>query len=149
MQGKINEHQRAEETANQEVEYPLGLDLHATSGEENDRILDVIGGSPAAKAGLAPGVRLPTGSGRHWTPELLRDAIKRAKSDKEPIELLRKNNDYFQAYKIADRRCEKYPHLEAMGWGTDLLVERAKVAAVAATAAYWRIARYGKRIARV
>jgi predicted metalloprotease with PDZ domain len=134
----INEHQRAEEAANQKVdlEYPLGLDVNATSGEENDRILDVIGGSPAAKAGLAPGVRLPAGSGRHWTPELLRDAIKRAKSDKKPIELLRENNDYFQTYKIADRRGEKYPHLEAMGWGTDLLVERAEAAAVAATAAY-------------
>ena len=61
---KINEHQRAEEAANQEVdlEYPLGSDVHATSGEENDRILEVIGGSPAAKAGLAPGVRLPAGS---------------------------------------------------------------------------------------
>jgi hypothetical protein len=45
--------------------------------------------------------------------------------------LLPENNDYFQTYKIADRLWEKYLHLEAMGWETDLLAERAKAAAVA------------------
>jgi predicted metalloprotease with PDZ domain len=136
----MNEHQRAEETANQEVdlEYSLGLELHAPGGEESDRILDVIRDSPAAKAGLAPGMHLLAVNGRHWTPELLRDAIKRAKSDKQPIELLAENNDYFQTYKIEYHGGEKYPHLEAMGGRTDLLVEIAKMkaAAVTATAAY-------------
>jgi predicted metalloprotease with PDZ domain len=137
---RMNEHQRAEETANQEVdlEYSLGLDVHAPGGEESDRILDVIPSSPAAEAGLAPGMHLLAVNGRHWTPELLRDAITRAKTGKGPLELLAENNDYFQTYKIDYHGGEKYPHLEALAGKTDVLVEIAKMkaAAVAATASY-------------
>ncbi len=129
----MNEHQRAEEAANQEVdlEFSLGLDVHATGGDESDRILDVIPGSPAARAGLAPGMHLVAVNGRRWTPELLRDAIKRAKSSKEPIELLAENNEYFQSYRIDYHGGEKYPHLEAIGGKTDVLGEISKMRAAA------------------
>jgi len=132
----MNEHQRAEEAANQEVnlEYSLGFDVHAPGGEEGDRILDVVPGSPAAKAGLAPGMHLLAVNGRHWTPELLRDAIKRAKSDKAPIELLAENNDYFQTYRVEYHGGERYPHLEAMGGKADVLAEISKMKAAAISA---------------
>ncbi len=134
----INEHQRSEEIVSQEVEleYSLGFDVHATGGEESDRILDVIPGSPADKAGIAPGMHLLAVNGRRWTPELLRDAIKRAKSNKDPIELLAENNDYFQTYRLEYHGGEKYPHLEAIGGKSDVLSEisRMKAAPAAATA---------------
>jgi predicted metalloprotease with PDZ domain len=109
--------------------------VHATGGEESDRILEVIPGSPADKAGLAPGMHLLAVNGRRWTPELLRDAIKRAGNNKEPIELLAENNDYFQTYRVEYHGGEKYPHLEATSGKTDVLAEisRMKAASAAAT----------------
>ncbi len=133
----MNEHQRAEETVNQEadVEYSLGMDVHATGGDESDRILDVIPGSPAAKAGLAPGMHLLAVNGRRWTPELLRDAIKRAKNQKEPIDLLAENSDYFKNYQVDYHGGERYPHLEAADGKTDELAEisRMRASAIPAT----------------
>jgi predicted metalloprotease with PDZ domain len=134
----MNEHQRSEEIVSLEVDvqYSLGFEVHATGGEESDRILDVIPGSPADKAGLAPGMHLLAVNGRRWTPELLRDAIKRAKSNKESIELLAENNDYFQTYRVEYHGGEKYPHLEAISGKTDVLSEISRMkAAPAATAA--------------
>jgi predicted metalloprotease with PDZ domain len=132
----INEHQRSEEIVSQEVdvEYSLGFHVHATGGEESDRILDVIPGSPADQAGLAPGMHLLAVNGRRWTPELLRDAIKRAKNNTEPIELLVENNDYFQTFRVEYHGGEKYPHLEAIGGKTDVLAEIARMKAAPATA---------------
>ena len=132
----MNEHQRSEEIVSQEVdvEYSLGFHVHATGGEESDRILDVIPGSPADKAGLAPGMHLLAVNGRRWTPELLRDAIKRAKNNKEPIELLAENNDYFQTFRVEYHGGEKYPHLEAIDGKTDVLAEIARMKAAAGPA---------------
>jgi predicted metalloprotease with PDZ domain len=135
----INEHQRSEEivSLDVDVQYSLGFEVHATGGEESDRILDVTPGSPADKAGLAPGMHLLAVNGRRWTPELLRAAIQRAKSNKEPIELLAENNDYFQTYRVEYHGGEKYPHLEAISGKTDVLSEisKMKAAPAAATAA--------------
>jgi predicted metalloprotease with PDZ domain len=132
----MNEHQRSEEIVSQEVdlEYSLGLQVHATGGEESDRILDVIPGSPADKAGLAPGMHLLAVNGRRWTPELLRDTIKRARNNKDAIELLAEDNDYFQTYRVEYHGGEKYPHLEAISGKTDVLAEIAKMKAAAAAA---------------
>jgi predicted metalloprotease with PDZ domain len=133
----MNEHQRSEEIVSQDVdvEYSLGFHVHASGGEESDRILDVIPGSPADKAGLAPGMHLLAVNGRRWTPEMLRDAIKRAKSNKEPVELLAENNDYFQTFRVEYHGGEKYPHLESISGKSDVLSEITKMkAAPAATA---------------
>ena len=131
----MNEHQRSEEIVSQEVdvEYSLGFHVHATGGEESDRILDVIPGSPADKAGLAPGMHLLAVNGRRWTPELLRDAIKRAGNNKEPIDLLAENNDYFQTYRVEYHGGEKYPHLEATSGKTDVLAEISRMKAAPAS----------------
>ena len=130
----MNEHQRSEEVVSLDVDvqYSLGFEVHATGGEESDRILDVTPGSPADKAGLAPGMHLLAVNGRRWTPELLRDAIQRAKNNKEPIELLAENNDYFQTYRVEYHGGEKYPHLEAISGKTDVLSEISKMKAAPA-----------------
>lgn len=136
----MNEHQRSEEIVNQEVdlEYSLGFEVHLPSGEESDRILDVIPNSPAAKAGLSFGYRLIAVNGRKWTPELLRSAIQRAKTNKDPIEVLAQNGDYFRTFQIDYHGGEKYPHLEAISGKPDVLAEiaRMKAAAVALPANY-------------
>jgi predicted metalloprotease with PDZ domain len=128
-----NEFEHINELANQELElqYSLGLYVHAPGGEDGDKILDVIPGSPAAKAGLAPGFRLVAVNGRKWSGDILRDAIKRAKSNKDPIELLAQNGDFFQTYHVDYHGGERYPHLEAIGGKPDVLSEIIKMKAEA------------------
>jgi predicted metalloprotease with PDZ domain len=128
-----NEFQHINEVANQEVnlQSSLGLNVHAPIGDESDRILDVIPGSPAANAGIAPGMRLVAVNGRKWTPEILRDAIKRAKNSKEPIELLDENGDFYQTHRVDYHGGERIPHLEPINGKTDILSDIAKMKAAA------------------
>jgi predicted metalloprotease with PDZ domain len=128
-----NEFEHIDEVADQEIELQcsLGLLLHATGGEDSDHILDVIPGSPAANVGLAPGMRLVAVNGRKWSPDILRDAIARAKNSEEPIELLAENGDFYHTYKIDYHGGERYPHLEPLSGKTDLLTEIAKTKAAA------------------
>ncbi len=124
----MNDHQRSGETVDQEidVEFSLGFQVHTPLGEQADRVLDVIPGSPADRAGLAPGMRLVAVDGRRWTPELLRDAIQRAKSTKDPIELLAESGDYFQTYRLDYHDGERYPHLQSIAGKPDLLTDIAR-----------------------
>jgi predicted metalloprotease with PDZ domain len=135
-----NEFEHIDEVATQEInlQFSLGLSVHGPGGEDSDHILDVIPGSPAANAGLAPGMRLVAVNGRKWSPETLRDAIKQAKNSKDPIELLAENGDFFQTYRIDYHGGERYPHLEPLSGKTDLLSEiaRTKAAAVPLPTSY-------------
>jgi predicted metalloprotease with PDZ domain len=128
-----NESDRITETATQEVnlEFSLGFIIHGPGGDDGDRLLDVIPGSPAANAGLAPGMRLVAVNGRKWSPDILRDAIKQAKSSPEPIALLAANGDFFQTYAVDYHRGERYAHLEQISGKADLLSDIAKMKAPA------------------
>jgi hypothetical protein len=53
----------------------------------------------------------------------LRAAVKSAKTDTAPIELLVENEDYFKTCKIDYHDGEKYPHLERDATKPDLLSE--------------------------
>jgi predicted metalloprotease with PDZ domain len=136
----INDHERAGEVVAQvlDAEFSLGFSVHAPNGEEGDRIEDVIPGSPAALAGLAPGMHLVAVNGRKWTPELLRDTIRQTKNTKLPLELLAENGDYFQTYHLDYHGGERYPHLEAISGRSDVLAEivRMKAPPVALPASY-------------
>jgi predicted metalloprotease with PDZ domain len=124
----MNDHQRAAEAAEftVDVQYSLGFEAHAPGGPDGGEIADVIPDSPADKAGLAPGMILVAVNGRRWNAELLRDAIRRAKDGKEPIELLAQNGDYFHTFHVDYHGGERYPHLEAIPGNADMLSEIAK-----------------------
>ncbi len=130
----MNDHQRSEEITDQEVDvqYSLGFMVHLSGGEQSDRVLEVIHGSPADIAGLASGMQLIAVNGRKWTPEILLDAIRHAKSSKEPIELLLASGDYFQTYRIDYHGGERYPHLEAIDGKSDILADISRRRAPAA-----------------
>jgi predicted metalloprotease with PDZ domain len=108
--------------------------VHDPGGENSDEVGDVIHGSPAAQAGIAPGMKLVAVNGRRWTPEILREAIRRAKGGSEPIELLVENEEYFHSYRIDYHGGERYPHLERNG-KPDALSDIAKMKAPAVAAA--------------
>jgi len=127
----MNEYEHITEVTEQEVnlQYSLGFYVHATGGDDGDHILDVIPGSPAAKAGMAPGMRLVAVNGRRWNPDILREAIRQAKNSKDPIELLAQNGDFFATYRIDYHGGERHPHLEPLSGKPDVLAEIARTRA--------------------
>jgi predicted metalloprotease with PDZ domain len=128
-----NESERIGEASLQEFDFQfsLGFTVHGPGGEDGDHLLDVIPGSPAASAGLAPGMHLIAVNGRKWSPEILRDALRAAKSNSSPIELLAANGDFFQTYRVDYHGGERHPHLEQIGGKPDLLSDIIKMKAPA------------------
>jgi|KBSMisStaDraftv2_1062788.scaffolds.fasta_scaffold49575_2 predicted metalloprotease with PDZ domain len=123
---EMNDHQRAAEQTdgNVDLSFSLGFTAQA-AGDDVNSIVDVLPDSPAAKAGIAPGMKLVAVNGRKWTPDWLRVAIREAKNAKEPIRLLLENDEFYQTFEIDYHGGERYPHLESLHT-TDVLSEIAK-----------------------
>jgi predicted metalloprotease with PDZ domain len=100
------------------AEYSLGLEL----GDDGS-VIDTIEDMPAAKAGIGPGMKLIAVNGRRFSAEILRDALKSAKSGTAPIALLVENTEYYKTYNIDYHAGEKYPHLVRDESKPDLLSE--------------------------
>jgi predicted metalloprotease with PDZ domain len=90
-----------------DLRYSIGVLLD----EEGD-MLDVIPGTPAAKAGLAPGMKLIAVDGKKYTRESARDAIRFAMGTGSPLQLLAQNGDFFTTYPVDYHGGERYPFLE-------------------------------------
>jgi predicted metalloprotease with PDZ domain len=101
-----------------DLSFSLGLTL-----KEDGVIQDVIPGSPADKAGAGAAMKLVAVNGRRWTAEILRAAVKAAKTNSAPIELLVENEEYFVTCKVDYHDGEKYPQLERDASRPDLLAE--------------------------
>ena len=101
-----------------DMSFSLGLVLK----EEGD-IIDVLPGSPADKAGVGSAMKLVAVNGRRWTPDILREAVKEAKTNSAPVELLVENDDYFKTCRLTYHDGEKYPYLERDAAKPDLLSE--------------------------
>jgi len=110
---------KARESAHKYTDMRMSLGLIVK--EEDGYISDVIPGSPADKAGLAPAMKLVAVNGRRWTPEILRAAVKAAATDPAPVELLIENADYFKTCKLDYHEGEKYAQLERDPSKPDLL----------------------------
>ncbi len=118
-----------------DLQFSLGILVHDTGGDNGDEIIDVRPDSAAAKAGIAPGMKLLAVNGRRWTPDDLEAAIKQAKNTSEPIELLIENEDFFKTYSVDYHGGLRYPHLERVTGKADLLSEIAKMKAPPVAAA--------------
>lgn len=118
-----------------DVQFSLGFLVRDPGGENGDEVIDVIPGSPAAQAGVAPGMKLVAVNGRRWSPDELHAAIRQAKGGHEPIELLIENEDFFRTYKVDYHAGERFPHLERISSKPDLLSEIAKMKAPPVAAA--------------
>jgi|HubBroStandDraft_1064217.scaffolds.fasta_scaffold13014_3 predicted metalloprotease with PDZ domain len=112
-----------------DVQFSLGFLVRDSGGENGDEVIDVLPGSPAAQAGIAPGMKLLAVNGRKWNPDDLHAAIRQANRGREPIELLIENEDFFRTYQVDYHGGERYPHLERIAAKPDLLGEIAKMKA--------------------
>jgi predicted metalloprotease with PDZ domain len=100
------------------VRYSIGIDVR-----EDGTITDTIEGMPAALAGIGPGMKLVAVNGRHYSPEVLRDAIKAGKNTTASLELLVENTEYYKTYKLDYHGGERYAHLVRDESKPDLLSE--------------------------
>ncbi len=89
-----------------DARFSIGLLL-----DDKGRIVDVITGSPAALAGIAPGSKLVAVNTRKFDPDILRDALKGGKASGTGIELLVSNGDFFKTYALPYHDGEKYVHM--------------------------------------
>ena len=97
---------REEDSKTLNMTYSIGLKV-----SEEGNISDVLYGGPAQKAGVSPATKLVAVNGRQYYPIVLREAVQSAVSKTAPIELLVKNGEYFQTFKIDYHGGELYPHL--------------------------------------
>lgn len=94
-----------------DARFSLGVTITA-DGKDDGALGDVIPGTPAARAGLAPGMKIIAVNGRRYSADGLREALKAAVTDTAPLALLAENRDYFATYTIDYHGGEKYPTLE-------------------------------------
>ena len=113
---EIPDRQRAAEDTRKltDVRYSIGFSVR-----EDGTIPDLVPGSPAAAAGLGPGMKLVAVNGRRWSPLVLRAAIRKSKT--RVIELLVESGDFFKTVRLDYAGPERYPHLERDPARPDLL----------------------------
>ncbi len=74
-------------------------------------VQDVIPESPAAKAGLGPGMKLVAVNGRKFTPDLLRSTVAATRTGGK-LDLLIENGDFFNTHAVDYHDGAKYPRLD-------------------------------------
>jgi predicted metalloprotease with PDZ domain len=84
---------------------------------------DTVEGMIAAKAGIGPGMKIVAVNGRRFSADVWHDAIRAAKTNSSPIELIVENTDYFRVVKLDYHAGEKHPHLVRDESKPDLLTE--------------------------
>jgi len=80
--------------------------------KEDGSVMDVNPNLEAARAGLAPGMKIITVNGRPWSTDVLHEAITTAKGSSTPIELVVENGSFTGVYRLNYHGSERYPHLE-------------------------------------
>lgn len=89
---------------------------------EGGAVRDVVPGSPADLAGIAPDMKLVGVNGRRWNSAVLRDAI-RATAAGEPLELLLENGEFLRTFRLEYRGGLRYPRLVRNGEPADRLAD--------------------------
>ncbi len=97
----------------------IGMTVHQEKKEEEGTIVDVIPAMAAAAAGIAPGMQLVAVNGKHWSPEVLRSALKA----RGPLQLLVENIGYYRTYDVVYHDGPRFPHLERVHGRADVLGE--------------------------
>jgi predicted metalloprotease with PDZ domain len=101
-----------------DLSYSLGLSL-TKAGE----VEDVIPDSAAARAGIAPRMKILAVNERRYNREEILNAIREAAKNHRPMGLLIENADFVKSYSINYVDGLKYPHLERIEGQADILTE--------------------------
>lgn len=101
--------------------YSIGLRIGG-----DGTIFDVRWNGPADKALLAPGYKVIAVDGNIYSPDAMREAIRAAKSSKEPIKLIVQADTFVSSFEIDYHDGERYPVLERTDGSTNYLDEITK-----------------------
>ena len=96
--------------------YSLGLSV-----SKDGSLGDVRWDSPAFNAGIGSGATVVAVNGQAFSTDVLETAVKVAKDDTAPIELLLKEFDRYRTVKIDYHGGPRYPHLERISGKPDYL----------------------------
>jgi len=116
------------EKTNEGIDLSFSLGLMATKEGE---VRDVIPGTPAFAAGLAPGMKIIAVNGRKWSKDIVRAALHASVTNQQPIALLAENGEYYSTYPVNYHEGERYPHLVRVEGQPNLLDEIIKPLAAA------------------
>jgi predicted metalloprotease with PDZ domain len=99
---------RAREKVRESVDetFTLGITI-----DRKDLLTDVLRGSPAEKAGLAPGMKLIAVNGRKYTGERLREEVRASKGKREPLTVIAEQGDFVRTYALDWHDGARYPVL--------------------------------------
>jgi predicted metalloprotease with PDZ domain len=86
-------------------------------------IADVRMGSPAFQAGLGPSTKLVAINGHGYTDDVLKQAIRAAHGNTNPIELIVSDDNEFRIVRLEYHDGEKYPRLDRVQGTADVLDE--------------------------
>jgi predicted metalloprotease with PDZ domain len=107
--------------ANERMDLSTSIGVTLETGEQRKGfVVDVVPGSTAARAGVAPGVTIVGVNGRHWSKEVMLDAV-RATRDGTPLELLVDNGEFYRTCRLDYRGGPRYPQLARIAGTPDLL----------------------------
>jgi hypothetical protein len=92
-----------------DLTYSIGMLI----ASEDGTVADVRFGGPAQKAGIAPSVKLIAVNTRQYTPTVLREADRQDHHRPQTSELLVKNGEFYQTFRIDYHDGERYPAPDA------------------------------------
>jgi predicted metalloprotease with PDZ domain len=99
------------------LQYSLGFDLK----DDGAAITNIVPGSPADLAGIAPGSHLVAVDGRKYSKEVLQDVLNAGAVDARVIKLLIAKDDMFSTVEVHYAGKSRYPRLERDAGTPDLL----------------------------
>ncbi len=116
----MSAYQKSLESARKRLDFKYSVGLYVTDKGE---ILDVYPKSPAAKAGLAPGMTIFAVNGKQWTDDVMHQTIRAASHTREPMDILAKNGDDYATYRMVYTGGERFARLTRLEGSPDFLGE--------------------------
>jgi len=109
-----NEYMKPRDYSSHRVDatFAIGILFH-----DDGKIDDLTPGTPAADAGLMPGMTVMSINGRKWSADAAREEI----AAKKPLDLIAGYGEHVGPYHIEYRGGWQYPHLERIEGKADLL----------------------------
>ena len=116
----LSAYERAGEKAWERTDLRLSLGLEL---DKDGVVTDVVPGSAAAVAGLAPGMKPIAVAGRRFSVERLREVLRAGRNGAEALELLAEDGDFIRAFRLDWHGGELHPVLVRDAAKPDLLSE--------------------------
>ena len=110
-----NEMRTARETYRKYIDLASSIGMKMTN---DGKILDVIRGKAADKAGIGPGMKLLAVNSRRYTLALLKRAISESKNGGK-LDLLIENEEFFRTHELNYKEGERNPTLERLSLGNE------------------------------